>query len=552
MISKSPNEKESATKKQLPKYESTLTKTVLLSYESSNQECIQQNRFTDNIAYDTSNAKRGIALIFNHEKFINNNFSDRRETRKDGDDLKAVLQELQFIVRIHIDLTLQEIRNVLYEVSLEDHSNNDCLWVTVISNGGKDGKISAADEDYNVEELWENFLGDKCESLIGKPKLFFIDASRGSMVDSGVLQRNKPIRSEEGRRRLLQVIPKYADLLVMYSTAEGHSAFRNQGSGSWFIQALCEELKTNPQEDLLRILTGVNRRVAFTKQSHIPGNERWDAKKQILNIKSMLTKLIFLHQNPARITKDLSYDFSNAKRGLALIFNHETFKDPVHTERKGTKKDGDDLKAVLKELQFDVRVYMDLTLDEIRKVLDELSKEDYSNNDCLWVTVMSHGGKDGIISAADKDYNVEELWENFFGDKCESLIGKPKLFFIQACRGSMVDSGDDDVSLNMVDCQLEESNANESMTKLTQSEDPVIPNRADVLVMHSSAYGHISTRHMLKGAWFIQALCEELKTKPQDDLMHILTRISGRVAFTHVQMPCIMSMLTKEFNFPRK
>jgi hypothetical protein len=44
---------------------------------------------------------------------------------------------------------------------------------------------------------------------------------------------------------------------------------------------------------------------------------------------------------------------------------------------------------------------------------------------------MTHGDSDGKIGAYDKDYLVQDLWENFIGTNCPSLIGKPKLFFIQ-------------------------------------------------------------------------------------------------------------------------
>ena len=54
---------------------------------------------------------------------------------------------------------------------------------------------------------------------------------------------------------------------------------------------------------------------------------------------------------------------------------------------------------------------------------------------------MTHGDQAGILYTFDSIINVEELWRPFTGDKCTSLIGKPKLYFIQACRGHMVDPG---------------------------------------------------------------------------------------------------------------
>jgi len=50
---------------------------------------------------------------------------------------------------------------------------------------------------------------------------------------------------------------------------------------------------------------------------------------------------------------------------------------------------------------------------------------------------MSHGEK-GILSGRDdSQYKVEELWEPFTADRCPSLAGKPKLFFIQVRRVKM-------------------------------------------------------------------------------------------------------------------
>lgn len=71
------------------------------------------------------------------------------------------------------------------------------------------------------------------------------------------------------------------------------------------------------------------------------------------------------------MTKDLYYDISHTKRGVAIIFNHEKFNGNGKEDRVGTKKDGDDLKAVLQGLQFDVRDYMDLKLEEIRNIIVE-------------------------------------------------------------------------------------------------------------------------------------------------------------------------------------
>lgn len=189
-------------------------------------------------------------------------------------------------------------------VSKRDHSDNNCLVVCIMSHGEKDGKIHATDGSFMVQELWENFVAEKCPTLIGKPKLFFIQACRGTIADPGVLYhptpkpRGRGLSFDSVDAKLLNnpdrfVIPSLADLLVMYSCAEGYYSFRNPENGSWFIQALCDELRENSHEELMTILTGVNRRVAFAKQSNVPHDEKFDAMKQMPNILSMLTKSMY-------------------------------------------------------------------------------------------------------------------------------------------------------------------------------------------------------------------------------------------------------------------
>lgn len=133
-------------------------------------------------------------------------------------------------------------------VSQQDHSDNDCLLITIMTHGKRDGKIFSSDGEFLVNDLWENFIGDKCESLIGKPKLFFIQACRGTSTDPGILLKPKvPIRAAtladtvdaKAAKEEFFVLPTLADLLVMYSTAEGFYSFRNPKDGSWFIQVLC-------------------------------------------------------------------------------------------------------------------------------------------------------------------------------------------------------------------------------------------------------------------------------------------------------------------------
>lgn len=167
---------------------------------------------------------------------------------------------------------------------------------------------------------------------------------------------------------------------------------------------------------------------------------------------------------------------TNLVRGNALIFNHMNF-DKMN-QRKGTEIDGERIHKNLEKLNFKVSRYNDLERDKMLNVLDKASEEDYTHHDCLVIVVMTHGDV-GVLWAKDKSYKVSELWEPFTGINCKSLIGKPKLIFIQACRGDELDHG--------VQIKARSFDFVDSLPKT----DVVysIPSMADLLVMYSTFEG---------------------------------------------------------------
>ena len=52
------------------------------------------------------------------------------------------------------------------------------------------------------------------------------------------------------------------------------------------------------------------------------------------------------------------------------------------------------------------------------------------------VVLMSHGDTGYIYGTDDEKVKLKDIQAEFEGNKCPKLQGKPKLFFIQACRGS--------------------------------------------------------------------------------------------------------------------
>jgi hypothetical protein len=56
------------------------------------------------------------------------------------------------------------------------------------------------------------------------------------------------------------------------------------------------------------------------------------------------------------------------------------------------------------------------------------------------IIVLSHGVRGAIMTADEKEIAMDEIMAYFNRDNCPALVGKPKMFFIQACQGSKLKS----------------------------------------------------------------------------------------------------------------
>ncbi|XP_061491931.1 caspase-7 isoform X2 [Rhineura floridana] len=244
--------------------------------------------------YSMDYNKIGKCIIINNKNFQESTrMGTRNGTDKDAGDLQNCFRKIGFDVSVHNDLTCETTETILREVALENHSDAACFACILLSHG-EEGLIYGTDGGMQIKDLTSLFRGDKCQSLIGKPKMFFIQACRGSefddgiQTDSGSSYDNLEMDANPGYK-----IPVEADFLYAYSTVPGYYSWRNPGRGSWFVQALCEVLsKHGKQLEILQILTMVNYKVAtnFESQSNDPC---FSAKKQVPCVVSMLTKELY-------------------------------------------------------------------------------------------------------------------------------------------------------------------------------------------------------------------------------------------------------------------
>lgn len=242
------------------------------------------------VYYNMKHKSRGMALIFNHEHFDIHSLKSRSGTNVDSDNLAKVLKSLGFVVTVLQNLRSEEINKYIRQLADMDHSEHDCLLIAVLTHGEM-GMLYAKDTHYKPDNLWGYFTGDKCPSLAGKPKLFFIQACQGDKLDGGITMTNRT--ETDGSSTASYRIPVFADFLIVFSTVPGYYSWRNTTRGSWFMQALCEELRYNGAErDILTLLTFVCQKVALDYESNTPDTITMHQQKQVPCVTSMLTRLL--------------------------------------------------------------------------------------------------------------------------------------------------------------------------------------------------------------------------------------------------------------------
>jgi hypothetical protein len=127
------------------------------------------------------------------------------------------------------------------------------------------------------------------------------------------------------------------------------------------------------------------------------------------------------------------YDMNNEKRGKALIINIKKYVNNTHKEREWSIKDVESLTNTLTNLDFDIKICQDLTKQQLESVMQNQARVDHQNSDCFLCVIMSHGNQENIFTSDNEEISFEQIMAPI--KTCPSLVNKPKLFFIQACRG---------------------------------------------------------------------------------------------------------------------
>ncbi|XP_028280258.1 caspase-2 isoform X2 [Parambassis ranga] len=239
-----------------------------------------------------------------------------------------------------------------------------------------------------------------------------------------------------------------------------------------------------------------------------------------------------------------SYKMNSSPRGLALVISNVTFDSCATTEldpRKGGEVDDEVLRKVFTELDYLVTVYRDLTAQDMKTCIENFSRQsDHQSVDSCVVCLLSHGVEGAVYGKDGQLLQLDWVFEAFDNAHCPLLQNKPKMFFIQACRGDEMDCGveqiDGPVRTCSPSCEQRDAGREGQADAASRSRGDMgrprikLPQRSDMICGFASLKGTAAMRNTKRGSWFIQELNKALRLHSRDThLADILVQVNSRI-----------------------
>lgn len=247
------------------------------------------------------------------------------------------------------------------------------------------------------------------------------------------------------------------------------------------------------------------------------------------------------------------YKMDKQPHGYALVINNKTFDSPLDgkpqlSTRNGTDADRDSLESALKALGYKIHVRNNLCAHEIENAFEEFSDEHtHVASDSCVCCLLSHGEEGKIWGKDNKVVKVRDLSRRLVN--CKSLVGKPKIIFVQACQGTEKPD-----HIKRDDGEEEDPDVNVAF----------LPRDSDVFIGYATTPERVAMRNSSAGSWYIQELCEKLHEN-EHDLVTMVTLVHDAVAtkpqycyewtdksgktYTYKQQPQMISMLRHRVKF---
>ena len=183
------------------------------------------------------------------------------------------------------------MREAIQKYAEHDYTSYGCLIIFLMSHVDKSKIVSSDSACIDLNEFITPLKTNA--SLKSKPKIFFIQACRGSTemsVDNDAKRSSSfPSSFFDHVNRL----PKEVDFLFSYSTLEDHVLYRDEDNGTWYIQMLCKAIREEESKEISAILTYTHYLI-----SQMVGTNR---QKMTPTYENRLTKLHFYISKPPQV-----------------------------------------------------------------------------------------------------------------------------------------------------------------------------------------------------------------------------------------------------------
>ncbi|XP_072902757.1 CASP8 and FADD-like apoptosis regulator a isoform X2 [Hemitrygon akajei] len=191
----------------------------------------------------------------------------------DADLLKETFEALHFNVLLHLYVELNEMEKILKETSEQnDLAALDCFVCCIISRGTQDCILAVDGNEPGLpfKQIQHYFKGQQCRSLVGKPRLFFVQdflrAAANGELELPSAQSNGDLIQVDGNH-CEELVPQEADVLWCCCQVSQSLLHQAPQQPSSFMRTLSEYLrKYQHKSDLISILTEVNRKTMLRNE----------------------------------------------------------------------------------------------------------------------------------------------------------------------------------------------------------------------------------------------------------------------------------------------
>jgi hypothetical protein len=221
--------------------------------------------------------------------------------------------------------------------------------------------------------------------------------------------------------------------------------------------------------------------------------------------------------NKAKPVKGLTpYPMKKPKgyHGYALIINNINIDG--REKRSGAENDDVSLAKTLNALGYRLfkgDKHRDKSSFDMKGLISEAAQMDHSDCDSFICCLLSHGDSGKIFGRDDRPLFMEEIKNAFINSP--TLIGKPKIFIIQSCRGG----------------RLPNAHSVEIDDHTESGERILLPQECDLFFGYATTPNTKACRFTDIGSWYIIELCKTLTTYHKElDLLSMVQLVHHEIA----------------------